>query len=144
MNKRSYYNNKLVINEMMTLDAEPFALVERKGFQRLIKYLAPQYPLVEHIFRKNYATSSFISLTAHFIRNDDMQREILVLSAKHFPDSHTGFNTLGQILNDVMEEWHISSSQIHKKDNDRPRFVVPESMINGIIRIYHDDKALWI
>ncbi|XP_011632256.1 zinc finger BED domain-containing protein 4-like [Pogonomyrmex barbatus] len=40
------------IYEMMTLDAEPFALVERKGFQRLIKYLAPQYPLVEHIFLK--------------------------------------------------------------------------------------------
>jgi len=41
-----------------------------------------------------------------------MHRETLVLSAKHFPDSHTGFN-IGQILNDVMEEWHISSSQIH-------------------------------
>ncbi|XP_025263095.1 LOW QUALITY PROTEIN: zinc finger BED domain-containing protein 4 [Camponotus floridanus] len=41
------------ICEMMALDAEPFALVERKGFQRLMNYLAPQYPLlVEHIFPK--------------------------------------------------------------------------------------------
>ncbi|XP_039311284.1 zinc finger BED domain-containing protein 4-like [Solenopsis invicta] len=131
---------------MMALDAEPFALVERKGFQRLIKYLAPQYPLPcrtyfsEKIMPRLYENlktcikeklitainisfstdiwtspannESFISLTAHFIRSDDMHREILVLSAKHFPDSHTGFN-IGQILNDVMEEWHISSSQIH-------------------------------
>jgi len=29
----------------MALDAEAFALVERKGFERLMKYLAPQYPL---------------------------------------------------------------------------------------------------
>jgi len=60
----------------------------------------------------NVNNEAFISLTAHFIRSDDMQREIYVLSAKHFPGSHTGVN-IGQILNDVMEEWHISSSQIH-------------------------------
>ncbi|XP_025266719.1 zinc finger BED domain-containing protein 4-like [Camponotus floridanus] len=133
------------ICEMMALDAEPFALVERKGFQRLMNYLAPQYPLpcrtyfsekiMPYLYKnlkaykeklitaKNISFStdiwtspanneSFISLTAHFIRSDDMNREILVLSAKHFPGSHTGSN-IGQILNDVMEEWQISSSQIH-------------------------------
>lgn len=29
----------------MALDAEAFALVEQKGFERLMKYLALQYPL---------------------------------------------------------------------------------------------------
>ncbi|XP_025264614.1 zinc finger BED domain-containing protein 4-like [Camponotus floridanus] len=148
VNKRLKNNNKRVKNssEMMALDAEPFALVERKGFQRLMNYLAPQYPLpcrtyfsekiMPYLYKnlkayikekliaaKNISFStdiwtsptnneSFISLTAHFIRSDDMNREILVLSAKHFPGSHTGSN-IGQILNDVMEEWQISSSQIH-------------------------------
>lgn len=55
---------------------------------------------------------AFISLTAHFIRSDDMRREIYVLSAKHFPSSHTGVN-IAQILSSVMEEWHINSNQIH-------------------------------
>lgn len=31
--------------EMMALDAEPFALVEREGFRRLIHSIAPKYPL---------------------------------------------------------------------------------------------------
>ncbi|XP_046753087.1 zinc finger BED domain-containing protein 4-like [Diprion similis] len=34
-----------IICEMIALDAEPFALVEREGFGRLIRHLAPQYPL---------------------------------------------------------------------------------------------------
>ncbi|EZA57990.1 Zinc finger BED domain-containing protein [Ooceraea biroi] len=55
---------------------------------------------------------AFISLTAHFIRSDNMQREIYVLNAKHFLGSHTGVN-IGQILSGIMEEWHISSNQIH-------------------------------
>lgn len=130
---------------MIALDAEAFTLVERKGFERLIKYLAPQYPLPcrtyisekimpqlyenlktrirEKLAAATYISFStdiwtcsanneaFISLTAHFIRND-MQREIYVLSAKHFPGNHTGVN-IGQILNEIMEEWHISSNQIH-------------------------------
>lgn len=131
---------------MIALDAEAFALVERKGFARLIKYLAPQYPLpcrtyfsekiipqlyenlktciCEKLATARYISFStdiwtcsanveaFISLTAHFIRNDDMQRETYILHAKHFPGSHTGIN-IGQVLNDMMEEWHISSNQFH-------------------------------
>lgn len=31
--------------EMMTLDAEPFALVEREGFSKLLKYIVPRYNL---------------------------------------------------------------------------------------------------
>lgn len=130
---------------MIALDAEAFTLVERKGFERLIKYLAPQYPLpcrtyfsdkiipqlhetLKTRICKKLATATyisfctniwtcsanneaFISLTAHFIRSDDMERETYVLSVKHFPDSH-GVN-IDQILNDIMEEWHISSNQIH-------------------------------
>ncbi|KAL6263076.1 hypothetical protein P5V15_005877 [Pogonomyrmex californicus] len=87
--------------------SSPSSISKSKSYQ-LIKYLASQYPLLcrtyfsEKIMPRlyeNLKTYSFISLTAHFIRSDDMQREILVLSAKHFPDSHTGFN-IGQILND--------------------------------------------
>lgn len=131
---------------MIALDAEAFALVERQGFKRLIKFLVPQYPLPcrtyfsekiipelyenlkIHIREKlvtatniSFSTDiwtcsanneAFISLTAHFIRSDNMQREIYVLNAKHFPGNHTGVN-IAQILNDAMEEWHISSNQIH-------------------------------
>lgn len=131
---------------MIALDAEAFALVERKGFERLMKCLAPQYPLpcrtyfsekimpqlyenLKTRIREKLTTApnisfstdiwtcsanneAFISLTAHFIRSDVMRRETYVLNAKHFPGSHTSVNIV-QILNDVMEEWHISSSQIH-------------------------------
>ncbi|XP_018366612.1 PREDICTED: zinc finger BED domain-containing protein 4-like [Trachymyrmex cornetzi] len=133
------------IGEMIALDAEAFTLVERKGFERLIKYLAPQYPLpcrtyfsdkiipqlhetLKTRICKKLATATYISfctniwtcsanneaiisLTAHFIRSDDMERETYVLSVKHFPDSHAV--NIDQILNDIMEEWHISSNQIH-------------------------------
>lgn len=38
----------------MALDAEPFSLVEREGFTRLIRSLAPQYPLPNgEYFSKN-------------------------------------------------------------------------------------------
>ncbi|XP_011707970.1 PREDICTED: zinc finger BED domain-containing protein 1-like [Wasmannia auropunctata] len=169
------------IGEMIALDAEAFALVERKGFERLIKFLAPQYPLpcrtyfsekiipqlyenlktrirIELITARYISFSTdiwtcsanneaFISLTAHFIRNDDIRRQIYVLSAKHFPGSHTGVN-IGQILNDIMEEWHINSNQIHLilRDNAANMIVGTErdiptltamqwNMVENVIRV---------
>lgn len=34
----------------MALDAEPFTLVEREGFRRLLQHLAPQYPIPSHTY----------------------------------------------------------------------------------------------
>ncbi|KYN02015.1 Zinc finger BED domain-containing protein 4 [Cyphomyrmex costatus] len=149
---------------MMALDAEAFTLVERKGFERLIKYLAPQYPLpcrtyfsdkiipqlhgtlktriCEKLATATYISfctdiwtcsannEAFISLTAHFIRSDDMEREIYVLSVKHLPSSHIGIN-IDQILNDIMEEWHISSNKIHLILRDNVSNMIIGSSILG-------------
>lgn len=69
-----------LIGEMMALDAEPSSLVEREGFTRLIRYLAPQYPgpsrtyfsqnVMPKIYdklrttiKKKLATAAYISFT---------------------------------------------------------------------------------
>lgn len=145
---------------MMALDCEPFALVEREGFIRLLKHLAPQYPLpcrtyfsqkvMPEIFEKLNTTvkeklskvafasfttdiwtcstnnESFISLTAHCINTADWNREIFVLSVKHFPISHTGFN-ISQILNDALEDWEIDFSKFHVIVTDNA-----SNMVSGI------------
>lgn len=39
------------------------------------------------------------------------------------------------------EKFELINGLIYKKCKDKPRFVVPETMINNIIRVYHDDMA---
>lgn len=39
------------------------------------------------------------------------------------------------------DKFELIDGLVYKKDNDRPRFVVPESMTNSIIRIHHDEMA---
>lgn len=39
------------------------------------------------------------------------------------------------------DKFELIDGLVYRKGQDRSRFVVPESMINNIIRIYHDDMA---
>lgn len=39
------------------------------------------------------------------------------------------------------EKFSLLDGLVYKKDEDRVRFAIPDSMINNIIRIYHDDMA---
>jgi len=38
-------------------------------------------------------------------------------------------------------EFELFDGLIFKKGPDKPRFAVPDSMINNIIRVYHDNMA---
>lgn len=43
-------SNCIFSGEMMTLDAEPFTLVEREGFSNLMKHLVPRYSLLSRTY----------------------------------------------------------------------------------------------
>lgn len=36
------------------------------------------------------------------------------------------------------EKFQLIEGLVYTKDSDRPRFVIPDAMVNNIIRIYHD------
>lgn len=39
------------------------------------------------------------------------------------------------------EKFELLDGLICRKGSDRPRFVVPESMVNAIIKVYHDNMS---
>jgi len=62
------------------------------------------------------------------------------LTYKQLQDSY-----LKQIAQQLEKEEHskfdLIDGLVYRKCLDKPRFVVPESMLNNIIRVYHDDMA---
>lgn len=52
-------------------------------------------------------------------------------------------------LKEIVEELEFSNNEkfkliegsVYKKEPDKPRFAVPESMIDNVIRVYHNDMA---
>ncbi len=58
-----------------------------------------------------HSVESFISLTVHWV-DEEFQRCSGVLSAQHFPGSHTGEN-IDQMVSKMMREWEISEERQH-------------------------------
>ena len=111
---------------MVSIDLQPFSLVEDNGFIRLIAKLDPRFVLPSrrylseviipeiHAKTKFKATEllrstnhismttdiltsanchhSFLSLTAHFVIPQTMEKKDVMLSAWQFDESHTGAN----------------------------------------------------
>ena len=62
------------------------------------------------IWASNHSIESFVSLTSHWINKDFLQCNS-VLSAKHFPGSHTRENISPMISQ--MTDWEISEGRQH-------------------------------
>ena len=63
------------------------------------------------IWTSNHSVESFVSLTGHWI-DKDFARCSAVLSAKHFPGSHTGEN-ISHMICQMMTDWEISEDRQH-------------------------------
>lgn len=130
---------------MIAMDNEPFRMVERDGFIRLMARLNPRYvipsrryfsetmlPIVYNkvfkavrndldppngchvsftsdIWTCSANNESFISLTGHWIM-EDFTRRNAVLSARHFPSSHTGIN-VAEMLTEMWEQFDLKKHQ---------------------------------
>ena len=63
------------------------------------------------IWTSNHSVESFVSLTGHWI-DQEFTRASAVLSAKHFPGSHTGEN-IAHMIRKMMTDWEIMGERQH-------------------------------
>ena len=126
------------VAEMISIDLQPFSLVEANGFIRLVaetrfvlpsrRYLSEvvipeihaktKFKVTELLRSTNYISMttdiwtstnchhSFLSLTAHFVIPQTMEKKDVMLSAWQFDESHTGANISAAILSRI-QEWDI-------------------------------------
>ena len=128
------------VAEMISIDLQPFSLVEDNRFIYLVAELDPRFVLpsrrylsevvipeiqaktkfkVTELLRSTKYISmttdiwtstnchhSFLSLTAHFVIPQTMEKKDVMLSAWQFDESHTGANISAAILSRILE-WDI-------------------------------------
>ena len=88
-----------------------FKEIKARLLAQLDEIHAPHVSFTSDIWTSQHSVESFISLTAHWV-DEEFQRCSGVLSAQHFPGSHTGEN-IDQMVSKMMREWEISEERQH-------------------------------
>lgn len=85
--------------------------IKARMSSQLDEVSATHISFTSDIWTSNHSVESFVSLTGHWI-NKEFMRCSGVLSAKHFPGSHTGEN-IAHMIRKMMTDWEISEKRQH-------------------------------
>ena len=120
------------VAEMISIDLQPFSVMEDTSFIRLVaeldsRFVLPSRPeihakakfkvtellqstkyisMTTDIWTSTNCHHSFLSLTAHFVVPKTMEKKDIMLSAWQFDESHTGANISAAALSRI-QEWDI-------------------------------------
>lgn len=100
---RRYFSDVMLPNTYKEIKARLLAQLDETH--------APHVSFTSDIWTSQHSIESFISLTAHWV-DEEFRRCSGVLSAQHFPGSHTGEN-IDHMINKMMREWEISEERQH-------------------------------
>ena len=100
---RRYFSNVLLPKTYNKMKAHMSAQLDEAH--------APYVSFTSDIWTSQHSIESFISLSAHWV-DEEFKRCSGVLSAQHFPGSHTGEN-IDHMVDKMMREWEISEERQH-------------------------------
>ena len=93
----------------------------------VVKYLS----FTTDVWSLNVSSDSLLSLTAHWV-NDDFQLISAVLQAQSLEEQHTG-EYMAMKITKIMEDWGISTDQIHCVVRDNGSNIVKAMSEAGLL-----------
>ena len=96
---------------------------------------AESFSFTSDIWTSDASNESFVSLSAHWIDADFTRRSLVLLNAKHFPQSHRGAN-ISQMFENMFEDWKIETDRRHCLVRDGASNMALGSHLLGISSIH--------